>query len=113
VLPPDKWLKILVQLQAPISAVYTSGGKSVHALINVNARTAEEFNMHAQNYKKMARIGADPAAMSAVRLSRLPGCYRRGGKNKEGKYSPYPQPRLQDLIYLNPNPTPEPLQNFL
>ena len=35
-------------------------------------------------------LGADPGAMTPVRLTRLPGCTRGG--------------RLQELIYLNPRP---------
>lgn len=113
VLSPEAWFRILVQLQAPIAAVYTSGGKSVHALVAVNARTSEEFNLAAQNYKKLSRIGADPAAISAVRLTRLPGCWRRGKKNREGKYEAFPQPRMQELLYLDPNPSAIPLQDRL
>lgn len=112
VLRPEAWLRILVQLSAPIAAVYSSGGKSLHALVAVNCRTAEEFNLAAQNYKKLARIGADPAAITAVRLTRLPGCYRRGAK-KEGRWQAYDRPRLQELFYLNPTPNPSPLQNIL
>lgn len=113
VLDPATWLRILVQLSAPIAAVYTSGGKSLHALIQINARTAEEFNLQAKNYKKLARLGADPAAITAVRLTRLPGCYRRGSKNKNGQYTPFDRPRLQELLYLNPTPSATPLQDLL
>lgn len=113
VLDPSTWLRILVQLEAPISAIYTSGGKSLHALVAVGARTAEEFNLKAQAFKRLARVGADPAAITAVRLSRLPGCLRLGGKNADGQYSRYQQPRLQQLIYLNPNPGITPLQELL
>ena len=35
---PELWLKILVQLPIPIVAIYSSGKKSVHALIKVDAR---------------------------------------------------------------------------
>ncbi len=35
-------------------------------------------------------FGADPGAMTPVRLTRLPGCTRKG--------------RMQELIYLNPAP---------
>jgi hypothetical protein len=38
-------------------------------------------------------IGADPGAMTPVRLTRLPGCTRRGKEQK--------------LIYLNPKPSHE------
>ena len=38
-------------------------------------------------------LGADPAAMTPVRLTRLPGCTRNG--------------KEQRLIYLNPKPSHE------
>ena len=52
-------------------------------------------------------LGADPAAITAVRLTRLPGCLRYGVG--EGNYHrPYltaegqPAPRMQRLLYLHP-----------
>ena len=93
-IPPATWLKILVQLRDPIAAVYTSGGKSIHALISVNCTTAAEFNQRARELiTRLAPIGADPAAITAVRLTRLPGVVR------EEKPSPA---NLQRLLYLNP-----------
>ena len=51
VLTADVWLKvILVQLADPIVAVYTSGGKSVHALVKISAATPEEFNAIKSEY---------------------------------------------------------------
>jgi hypothetical protein len=50
-------------------------------------------------------LGADAAAITAVRLTRLPGTLRHGTKGKDGKLQPYPAPRLQRLLYLNPNAT--------
>lgn len=113
--PPAVWLRILTQLHDPIAAIYTSGGKSYHALIKINARTKEEFDVARREYiLRLAALGADPAAITAVRLSRLPGCLRYGsGEGQDHK--PYldengkPAPRLQTLLYLNPDPQPIPL----
>lgn len=87
------WLSFLAQLPLPIVSVYESAGKSIHALVRVGCRTAEEFN----EYKRLllpvlTRYGADYAAIRPVQLSRLPGCYR-------GE-------RLQRLLYLNPAADP-------
>ncbi|MBQ7304863.1 MAG: hypothetical protein IJW85_01505 [Clostridia bacterium] len=106
--PPSVWLRILVQLADPIVAVYTSGGKSYHALVRVNCATKEDFDVQRQIYiTRLAALGADPAAITAVRLTRLPGCLRYG--SGEGKdHRPYkdhtgqPAPRMQKLLYLNP-----------
>ena len=45
---------------------------------------------------------ADPGALSAVRLSRLPGCLRYGKRDRDGKLDRYPEPRRQRLVWLNP-----------
>lgn len=106
--PPSVWLRILVQLADPIVAVYTSGGKSYHALVRVNCATKEEFDLQRTLYcTRLAALGADPAAITAVRLTRLPGALRYGrGDGRE--HRPYlsadgkPAPRMQKLLYLNP-----------
>lgn len=106
--PPSIWLRILVQLRDPIVAVYTSGGKSYHALVRVSAPTKAEFDIRRREYAtRLAALGADTAAITAVRLTRLPGCWRFGtGEGPE--HRPYigadgkPAPRLQRLLYLNP-----------
>lgn len=65
VLTADVWLKILVQLADPIVAVYTSGGKSVHALVKVSAATPEEFNaIKAEYVLRLSSVGADAAAIT-------------------------------------------------
>lgn len=111
---PEVWLRSLTQLHEPIAAIYTSGGKSIHALIKVNCNTPEEFNALRSNYlHRLAPIGADPAAITAVRLTRLPGCLRRGAKDSSGAYREYPEPRTQRLLYLNPSPKREPLYTKL
>lgn len=100
---PKTWLKILLQLNDPVVAIYTSGGRSVHALIRVDAQTKAQFDATRFKYvTRLAPIGADAAAMSAVRLTRLPGCLRYGTTNREGNYLPYSTPRRQELLYLNP-----------
>lgn len=94
--PADIWLAALARLPLPIAAVYGSGGKSIHALIRAEARTKGELDAAMQANKRLfITLGADPAAMSAVRLSRLPQCERGG--------------RIQRLIYLNPNPVSAPI----
>lgn len=88
------WLNYLVQLRMPIVAIYTSAGKSVHALVRINAESKEHWDRFRALTKPIMELhGADPAAMTAVRLTRLPGCMRDG--------------RLQELLYLNPDPDPE------
>ena len=101
--PAELWLKFLARMPDCIRAIYSSGGRSWHALVCVYAPTWAHMdgilqgNPNGQNAgqrmgaKRMwAELGADPGALTPVRLTRLPGC-TRGGK-------------LQKLIWLNPAP---------
>ena len=101
--PEELWLKALVQLPFPIVAIYTSGGRSVHALVKVDCKTKPAFDQLRDHLVQvLAPLGADAAAMTAVRLSRLPGLYRHGARGKDGVLKDYPKPRLQRLLWLNP-----------
>lgn len=92
----DQWLSCLVQLPLQISAVYSSGGKSIHALVRVDAESKQEWDAMRNQIKPiLVPLGADEAAMTGVRLSRLPGALRGL--------------RQQELLYLNPQPSPEPI----
>lgn len=72
-----EWCAALARLPLPIAAIYESGGKSVHALVTVNAESKLQFDQFRETAKTLlVPLGADPAAMSAVRLSRLPCCWR-------------------------------------
>jgi hypothetical protein len=91
VLEASEWLKVLANLQMPIAAIYTSGGRSIHALVKAEVPSKAHWDVLRDAMRQICcPLGADPAALSAVRLSRLPGC-KRGD-------------RMQQLIYLNPNP---------
>ncbi len=91
--PEELWLNFLATLPLPVAAVYTSGGRSIHALIKVDARSKVEWDsVKRAMVGVLTRLGADCGALSAVRLTRLPGT-RRGG-------------RKQELLYLNPKPDP-------
>jgi hypothetical protein len=99
---PSLWLSALAKSTLPISAIYSSGGRSVHALIRVPGQgtgmarlsgptSKSEWDAWAQSMKPhLARMGADPKALTAVRLTRLPQQYRGD--------------RLQKLLYVNPLP---------
>jgi hypothetical protein len=92
----DQWLSCLVQLPLQISAIYTSGGKSIHALVRVDAESKQEWDAIRNQIRPiLVPLGADEAAMTGVRLSRLPGALR--GLQQ------------QELLYLNPQPSPEPI----
>jgi hypothetical protein len=91
-----EWLKLLALLKAPIVSIVGSGGKSVHALVRVDAASKDDWDQKIRPLKEPLReLGADVGALSAVRLSRLPFCYRNG--------------ILQDLYYCDPKATSVPI----
>lgn len=113
-----KWLGAVAQLPLRLTALYSSGGRSVHALVRLDARTKGEWDEEVGKLKApLAVLGADIKTMTAVRLTRLPGCLREGKRYEEvlpdgGKvkrYQKFPRPILQKLLYLNPNPPLAPL----
>ena len=100
------WVGAIVQLPLKIAAIYTSGGKSIHVLVRVDAKSKVQFDMWREAAKRtMIPLGADKQCMSAVRLTRLPGCLRL--ENKAGQR--YARPHSQKLLYLNPDPDARPL----
>jgi len=99
------WLKVLVKLKLPIAAVYTSGSRSVHALIRVDAAGKAEWDLYRNEVSPLlTALGADGAAMSAVRLSRLPFTVRRGTEKRDGTYVAWERPGKQELLWLDPAP---------
>jgi len=98
VAPADSWLAFVVQIPARIAAIYTSGSRSIHTLVQIDAGSKAEWDATAGRWKRPLKVlGGDPACLSAVRLTRLPGCRRPEKKN------------IQKLLYLNSNPPDSPL----
>lgn len=95
---PSHWLAALAQMPLPISAIYTSGGKSIHALVRIDAESKAHWNEEADRLKPaLITLGADRKAISAVRLTRLPACERVETK------------QMQTLLYLNGSPDETPI----
>jgi hypothetical protein len=94
----ELWLRVLSQhlysdltTYLPIVSVTTSGSKSAHALVRISAKDRAEYLEKASEIADLlVPLGADPAAMSAVRLTRVPGCIRKDTS------------KAQTLIYFNP-----------
>jgi hypothetical protein len=88
--PADLWLRALVKLPLPIVSIYSSGGRSIHALVRVGCKSKGEFDKCREMVLAiLVPLGVDGGAVSGVRLTRLPGC-RRGEKGE------------QELLFLNP-----------
>jgi hypothetical protein len=86
------WLKALCLLELPITAIYHSGKRGPHALVNLGASTVQEWHERlAPHREHLIHLGACAGTLTPVRLSRLPNCMR--GQTR----------RLQRLLYLAPN----------
>lgn len=93
--PVRDWLGFIVQMPLRIEALYTSGGRSVHALVRVDCATKAEWDAEKQAMMPFLMgslmCGADKGTWSAVRLTRLPGTWR-AEKGKD-----------QKLLYYQPS----------
>lgn len=121
------WLAAVVQLPLRIAAIYTSGSRSIHVLVRVDAANAADWDRSkAALLKGLVTLGADRGALSGVRLTRLPNCLRMGKdvsapspeslespekpeKPMKKTYQPFPKPRLQKLLYLCREPAARPI----
>jgi hypothetical protein len=96
-MPLDLQLSLLTRLPLPINAIVTSGGKSLHAWIRVNARSADAYRETAgRMLGLLARFGVDTANKNPSRMTRLPGAQRIIGAMGDG---------LQRILYLSPDNT--------
>ena len=92
----DQWLRCLVQMPLRIACICESGGRSIHALVRLDAASKADWDRLMAPLKPvLITLGADRGALSAVRLSRLPQAMR-------GE-------RCQRLLYLNPQPSGMPI----
>jgi hypothetical protein len=94
----DAWIAYLCQLELPVCAIYSTGGRAPHGLIRVDAPNKDAWDRFVRpRIDVLVRAGACRGSLSAVRLSRLPGCRRE----EKGAW--------QELLYLNPDPRPGPI----
>ena len=92
----DYWLRCLIQLPLRIASICESGGRSIHALVRVDAASKADWDAQVREIKPiLVTLGADPGALSAVRLTRLPQAWRGDCQ--------------QRLLYLNPTPNGTPI----
>jgi hypothetical protein len=100
-IPRALQLSLLARLPLPIAAILTSGGRSLHAWVKVDAPDLDTYRATvARLLALLARFGVDTRNKNPSRLSRLPGTRRAIGGEADS---------LQRLLYLNPNPTQKPI----
>jgi len=90
------WIRAMAQVPLPIASITSSGGKSIHLLVRWGSSTKAAFVEDLDAVKPgLVRYGADSQAMTAVRLTRLPGGMRGD--------------REQKLLFLDPKAEALPL----
>jgi len=98
VLPLNLQLAVLQALPLPILAITSSGRKSYHAIVEVNAGSATEYALIAtQILGPLKELGFDSSCRNPSRLSRLAGATRHADVRT---------PSAQSLIYLRPADAP-------
>lgn len=94
--PLDLQLSLFARLPLPLACILTSGGKSLHAWVKVDAPDVNEYRrIVARMLALLARFGVDGKNKNPSRLSRLPGVQRTIGMEGDGR---------QRLLYLDPDP---------
>lgn len=100
-IPLELQLSFFSRLPLPVSAILTSGGKSVHAWVKVDCNDLTDYKDTATMiFKYLSRFGVDLQNKNPSRLSRLAGAQRKIGAHGDGR---------QRILYLNPNPKQEPI----
>ena len=95
-LPLEMQWALFAKLPLPIAAILSSGGRSVHAWVKLDACDAAEYRaVVPQMFALLAKFGVDRKNGNPSRLSRLPGSTRVVGAAGDG---------VQRLLYLNPQP---------
>jgi hypothetical protein len=95
-LPAELQLSLIARLPLPISAILSSGGRSYHAWVRVDARDAADYRrMVSRLLELVGKFGVDRSNKNPSRMSRLPGAKRCIGAVGDG---------IQRLLYLNPEP---------
>lgn len=79
----EKQYAMLTELNLPIKILVSSGGKSLHAIVRIDAGSMEEYRKRVDylyNVCKKNGMEIDQANRNPSRLSRMPGVVRNGRK---------------------------------
>ncbi|MCM1136488.1 MAG: AAA family ATPase [Clostridium sp.] len=74
---------LIRQLELPVACLVHSGGKSLHAIVRVEAASPEQYRERVRYLYAVCQkhgLEVDPANRNPARLSRLPGVLRNGRK---------------------------------
>lgn len=80
-MPIDEQYKKYTELQLPIACLVHSGGKSLHAIVHIDAANFDEYKQRVDflySYLKENGVAIDSQNRNPSRLSRMPGVTRNG-----------------------------------
>lgn len=80
---PEKQNEIIRQLELPVACLVYSGGKSVHAIVHIDAANYDEYRKRVDYLYHVCRkngLDIDQQNRNPSRLSRMPGVLRNGKK---------------------------------
>lgn len=80
---PEKQNEIIRQLELPVDCLVYSGGKSVHAIVHIDAANYDEYRKRVDYLYHVCRkngLDIDQQNRNPSRLSRMPGVLRNGKK---------------------------------
>lgn len=84
-MPLDEQKAFLVNQRLPIAALLESGGKSIHAIVKIQAENENEYKQRVNflfDYLSKHSFQVDEANKNSARLSRMPGAERNGNIQK-------------------------------
>lgn len=76
---------LIKKLDLPVAALVHSGGKSLHAIVKVNAPDIETYKARVKELYRVCKengLEIDEQNKNPSRLSRLPGCDRNGSRQR-------------------------------
>ena len=79
----EKQYALIMELQLPVKVLVFSGGKSLHAIVHVDAMDFDEYRKRVNEMYKICEDSGmilDKSNRNPSRLSRLPGVIRKGKK---------------------------------
>jgi hypothetical protein len=95
-LPLDKQLEVLGNFIPDLLAILWTAGRGYHGIVKIGAETNAECMEAVKYLKELSKpLGFDHQPIGFHASSRVPNC-KRGDD-------------FQDLVYLNPNPSPTPI----
>lgn len=84
-LPIDQQEKLIRELELPVACLVSSGKKSVHAIVHIDAASYTEYRQRVQYLYEICKqrgLEVDQQNKNPARLSRMPGVMRNGNRQQ-------------------------------